>query len=282
MSVARTGLCLRTPAPLLAAALAISLMASLEPGSRAEEATVVQVERVRPKKEKLPTLRFLKENRDFIRAQYDLLRQKRGGDLGDAGEIDPRFLAYQKMLREALAARDTVAAADDSLKRQALLASIGDLARLEERLDTMDRLLAGQRSRLRVLQEDFTGRQQTALIVVLKGYPSRTPVATISITLEDGDTLTVPLTPEHRAALERGGIVQIFHGFVEPREQVVEIAIRGERWPAGDKGFVRLAPARDRVTLLRLDLTSVQPDRGATSIEATTWLHDTRLPLGDG
>jgi len=271
----------RIAAPVLAA-LAISLMASLEPGARAQEAAVVQVERVRPKKEKLPTLRFLKENRDFIRAQYDLLRQKRGGDLGDAAEIDPRFLAYQKMLREALAARDTVAAADDSLKRRALLASIGDLARLEEQLDVMDRLLAGQRSRLSVLQEDFTGRQQTALIVVLKGFPARAPVAAVSITLEDGDTLTVPLTQAHRAALERGGIVQIFHGFVEPREQVVEIAIRGERWPAGDQGFVRLAPARDRVTLLRLDLSPVQPDRGATSIEATTWLHDTRLPPGDG
>ena len=270
------------PARLATLALAAVLATALGPGARAQEATVIHVERVRPKKEKLTTLRFLKENRDFIRAQYDLLRKKRGGDLGDAGEIDPRFLAYQQMLREALAARGRVAAADDSLKRRALLASIGDLARLEEQLDVMDRLLAGQRARLGLLQEDFTGRQQTALIVVLKGYPARAPVSAVTITLEGGDTLMVTLSPDHRAALERGGIVQVFHGFVEPREQVVEVAITGERWPSGDAGFVRLTPARDRVTLLRLDLSPVQPDRGATSIEATTWLHDTRLPPGDG
>jgi hypothetical protein len=77
-------------------------------------------------------------------------------------------------------------------------------------------------------------------------------------------------------------VVQIFHGFVEPREQVVEVAITGERWPAGDTGFVTLDPARDRLTLLRLDLSSVQPERGAASIQANTWLHDARLHPGDG
>ncbi len=269
-------------ARVAALCLAAALLGAPGPSAHSQEATVVKVERVRPKKERLATLRFLRENRDFIRAQFDLLRQKRHGDLGEGGEIDPRFLAYQEMLREALAARDSAAAADDSLRRRELLASIGDLARLEEQLDLMDRLLAGQRTRLAILQEDFTGRQQTALVVVLRGYPAHAPVSAVTITLEDGDTLTVPLSPEHRASLQRGGIVQLFHGFVEPREQAVEISLTGERWPAGDAGFVTLAPARDRVTLLRLDLSPVQPDRGATSIEAATWLHDTRLPPGDG
>jgi hypothetical protein len=265
------------------AALAIvALTLAATPMARAQETQSVTVERVRPTKEKYPTLRFLRENRDFIRARYDLLRQKPGGDEGRAGEIDPRFLAYQEMLRDLFAARDSVSAADDSLARQQLLASITELGKLEDQLDLMDRLLADQRTRLGILQEDFTGRQQTALVVVLSGYPASAAVERVAITLEDGDTLTVPLTDEHREALRKGGVVEIFHGFVEPREQVVEVAITGDRWPAGDTGFVSLDPPRDRLTLLRLDLSSVKPDRGATSIQANTWLHDARLHPGDG
>ena len=266
----------------VAALLAVLAVAAPTAQARAQRAERVTIERVRPKRERIPTLRFLRENRDFIRARYDLLRQKPAGTFGVAGEIDPRFLAYQEMLRDLFAARDSVAAATDSLQRRQLLASIADLGRLEDRLDLMDRLLDEQRTRLGVLQDDFTGRQQTALVVVLSGYPAMAPVSQLAITLEDGDTLTVSLTEEHRAALRMGGVVEVFHGFVEPREQVVEIAIRGDRWPAGDRGFVTLDPERDRLTLLRLDLSKVQPDRGAASIQANTWIHDTRLHPGDG
>ena len=270
-------------APMLAAMLAtLALTLPAVRTARAEETVSVTVERVRPKKDKMPTLRFLKENRDFIRARYDLLRQKPGGGSGEAGEIDPRFLAYQEMLRNLFAARDSVGAAGDSLARQQLLASITQLGRLEDQLDLMDRLLAEQRTRLGVLQDDFTGRQRTALVVVLSGYPAAAGVDRVSIKLEDGDTLSVPLTDAHRASLRKGGVVQVFHGFVEPRSQVIEVAIAGDRWPAGDTGFVTLDPARDRLTLLRLDLSTVRPDGGAPSIQANTWLHDAGLHPGDG
>jgi hypothetical protein len=266
----------------IAVILALALAAIAPSSAPAQAPEAVTVERARPQKAKLPTLRFLRENRDFIRARYDLLRQTPGGAPGGAGAIDPRFLAYQQLLRDLMAARDAVSAADDSLRRQRLFASITELGRLEDQLDIMDRLLSEQRTRLGVLQDDFTGRQRTALVVVVSGYPAAAQVARISITLEDGDTLTVALSEEHRASLRKGGVVQVFHGFVEPREQVVQIAIGGERWPAGDTGFVKLDPARDRLTLLRLDLSNVQPDRGAASIRANTWLHDTRLHPGDG
>ncbi len=273
---------LRAAAGALAALAALVPLAGAPSPARAQEPAPVTVERERPRKEKLPTLRFLKENRDFIRARYDLMRQKPGGGTGDAGDLDPRFLAYQEMLRDALAARDSVAAADDSLARRQLLASITELGGLEQQLDLMDRLLAAQRTRLGVLQADFTGRQQTALLVVLSGYPAGATVERVSVTLEDGDTLTVALTDEHRASLRQGGVVQVFHGFVEPREQAVEVAIAGDRWPAGDAGYLTLDPARDRLTLLRLDLSTVQPARGAASIQAQTWLHDASLHPGDG
>jgi hypothetical protein len=273
------------PSPGRLATLALLALACAAP-SRARAADdvprAVTVERVRPEQDKRPTLRFLKENRDFIRARFDLLRQKPGGQIGDAGEIDPRFLAYQQMLRDLMAARDSVAAADDSLARCQLLASINQLSRLEDQLDLMDRVLADQRTRLGILQEDFAGRQETALMVVVSGWSPEAPVTGVRLTLEGGDTLTVPLTPEQRLSLQKGGVVQVFHGFVEPREQVVEVAITGDRWPAGDAGYVTLDPARDRLTLLRLDLSTLRSDQGVPSIQANTWLHDARLHPGDG
>ena len=270
---------------------AIIVLAALLPGrARAAElpappapaVTAVKVERVRPRREALPTLRFLKENRAFFRARLDALRQTPHGDRGEANAIDPRFLAYQRMLADVGAARDSVAGIEQDRQGRELFASIHDLGGLESQLDLMERLLADQRARLGVLQGDFTGLQRTALAVVLRGYPRSAELSSISITLEDGAALTVPITAEQRGSLQRGGLLQVFHGLVEPRSQVVEVTLGGDRWPQGDSGFVALEPARDRLTLLRLDLSSVQPGRGVTSVVANTWLHDAELRANDG
>jgi hypothetical protein len=92
----------------------------------------------------------------------------------------------------------------------------------------------------------------------------------------------VALSPDQRESLRKGGAVQVFHGLVEPREQVIEVALGAQPWPTGDSGFVTLDPERDRLTFLELDLTRLSPDRGASSIHAGTWLHDASLPPGDG
>ena len=263
--------------------LASAALAGEVPTACAQAAAEVKVERVRPKKEKVATLRFLKENRDFIRARIDLLREKPLGANGIAEQIDSRYLDYPRMLAEIASAKDSVALADDARRRQNLLASITQLGELEADLDQMDRLLAEQRGRLGILEKDFTGNQLTALVVVVSGYPrGDVGVSEIAITLEDGARLSVPLWPEQRQALQRGGVVQVFHGFVEPREQVVEVAITGDRWPSGDSGFVTLDPTRDRLTFLRLDLSEVRPNQGAASIHASTWLHDTKPRSGGG
>lgn len=244
--------------------------------------TEVTIERVRPQKEKLPTLQFLKENRDFVRARFDLLRQTPKDQSGQATLIDPRYLAYEQMLAAIRAGRDSATAATDVIERQQLLASITQLGQLEGQLDNMDRLLAAQRSRLQILQDDFTGRQRTALVIVVSGYPDNDAISEVTVTLEDGAKLTVPLYWEQRLALKKGGVVQVFHGFVEPREQVIQIGIAGEGWPPGDSGFVTLTPARDRMQFLRLDLTGVQPSRGIASVKASTWLNDSKPLSGDG
>ncbi len=246
---------------------------------RPMDAAEVRIERIKPKREKHPTLRFLKENRGFIRARFDLLREKPGEHVETAAEIDPRYLAYQEMLAAVLAGTDSVNTAESERQRLELMASVTMLGSLEAQLDQIERALAAQRVRLGMLQEDFTGDQRTALVVVVGGHPAEGALTEITVTLEDGAQVQVPLTPEHQASLRRGGVIQVFHAFVEPREQVIEIAVTGQGRPEADRGFVTLEPARDRITFLRLNLTGVH---GSSGMSASTWLHDTRVPAVDG
>ncbi|HYM82495.1 MAG TPA: hypothetical protein VEY91_13920 [Candidatus Limnocylindria bacterium] len=277
----------RDPYTPLAGLVGVALLAGacvigFAPMARGQEATSVKLERIKPKKEKHATLQFLKDNRDFIRARFDLLRQQPVERQLAAAEIDPRYLGYRDMLASILAAKDSVAAAEDARQRRDLLASVTDLGDLESQLDLMERQLGQQRERLGVLQKDFTGDQQTALVVVVSGYPKDVALSEIAITLEDGDTLSVPLSAEQQTSLRQGGVVQVFHGFVEPREQIIEVGVTSDQWPSGDSGFLTLEPMRDRLTFLRLDLSTVIPVGGAVSISASTWLHDARIPSGDG
>jgi hypothetical protein len=241
----------------------------------------VKVERVPPPREKLTTLSFLRANRDFIRARYDRLaitpveRQR-------AEAFDPRFLNYADLLAQVQAARDTAGRAEDERSRRHLIESIAQLGTLETELDRVERLLAAQRTRLAILEDDFTGRQSTSLLVVLKGFPAAASVDKIALTLDDGAPLEVELTPEEQESLRHGGLLEIFHGAVEPRDQVVQVKLFGSAWPAGDSGYMTLDPLRDRLTFLRLDLSGVQPAQGGASVQASTWLHEAPTPSVDG
>jgi hypothetical protein len=263
-----------------AAAVALALLAlvAFSPVARATDETEVRVERVRPQTEKHPTLRFLRENIDFIRAALDRTRQKAISRDADAERIDPRFLAYQELIARVMTDHDSVAVAQETQRRRDLLRSVTELGDLESQLDQFDRLLVTQRDRLAILQHDFTGDQRTALAVVLSGLPATVPLTQVALTLDDGSVLSVPLTAVQRDALRQGGAVQIFHGFVEPREQVVQVSLAADGGSAGDAGFITLDPARDRLTLLRLDLSALHAGGGAPDIHATTWLNDAQVP----
>src|SRR5262245_48572019 len=120
--------------------------------------TTITVERERPTREKLPTLRFLRANRDFIRARFDRLREHASVDRAPAASLDPRFLAYRKLLADIAASKDSVVRASDARERHDVFTSIEDLAALEQELDQMERLLHAQRARLGVLRAAFGGR----------------------------------------------------------------------------------------------------------------------------
>jgi hypothetical protein len=276
---------LRRRPSILAGLLVAAAFAAARSWAAASEparATEVKVERMRPVREKLGTLQFLHANRDFIRARYDRLIARPLDRRGSSDEIDPRFLNYADLLNQVRAAQDTAGRAEDERARRHLLESIAQLGTLESDLDRVERQLAAQRVRLAILEDDFTGRQRTTMLVVVKGFPSQAPITEIGITIDDGATQRVALTPEQQQSLRQGGLLEIFHGAVEPREQVVQVTLFGAAWPAGDSGYMTLEPLRDRLTFLRLDLSAVQPAQGGASIQASTWLHEAPAPSVDG
>lgn len=240
----------------------------------------VRVERVRPARSKVETLRFLKENRDFIRARFDRLRARVLPRKAASQEIDPRFLAYRDLRTESIAAADSLALLRAARERQTLLSSVSDLGALEVRLDRLERLLAQQHERLGVLEADFTGEQRTELIVVVAGMPQDGALERIDLVFEHGETITAALDEQQRQALARGGVLEIFHGLVEPRAQIVELSIDGIGLPA-ESGFLTLAPERDRLTFLKLDLTPLGKGHGTASVRATSWRDGAAVAGGD-
>lgn len=260
-------------------ALAAPGTATPPPAAVAEPTvTVVRIERVKPRKEKLPTLRFLKANKDFIRARFDRLRQESRTQAVHAGDLDPRFLEYRKLLAEIAAAKDSVAAAAEARERAALFASVSDLATLERELDQMERLLESQRTRLAVLQADFAGRQRTELDIVLTGHALTGRVDSVAVRLEDGSLHAAGLDSTQRESLRKGGVLEVFRGLIEPREQVLEITLHGEGWTLAGPGYVTLEPRRDQLTFLKLDLAQANPKQGLSSIVAGTWCLDASVP----
>jgi hypothetical protein len=273
------GLIMR-PSSLLPALLALAVSArpaaaattERAPAPAAATVTTVTVERERPVREKLPTLQFLRANRDFIRARFDRLREDPHTTRAGAADLDPRFLEYRRLLAQITTAKDSVTVASDARERQGVFTSVQDLAGIERELDQMERLLDAQRARLVELQADFAGRQRTELDVVVTGNTLAGRVDSVRVTLEDGTSFTSALTETQRGSLIHGGALEVFRGLAEPRAQVVEVSLMGEGWSATGRGFVTLEPTRDRLTFLRLDLSQASPALGIASLKASTWL----------
>jgi hypothetical protein len=264
----------------IAALVLLAVFAACTPAVHAAPApTPVRVGRQRPPKEPLPTMRFLRANREFFRSRLDLLVTRPIQVREGASAIDPRFLAYRDMVAAAGAAGDSLTLAADEDRRRTLFASVTELGGLEAQLDELDRVLAAQRVRLASLQQDFAGHQRTALAVVVSGWPKDGAPDSLALVLDDGTRLDVPLATGPRASLAAGGVLEVFHGLIEPREQSIAIAAIG-RGAAADSGFVTLDPEHDRLTFLRLDLSNMTPGSAASSIAATSWVYDD-LPDAD-
>lgn len=231
----------------------------------------IEVKRAQPEESAHGSLRFLKDNRVFLRARLDRLRVQttRIRD-GQAELLDERLLMLQEMAAAIAAARDTVGAEHTLAAERELLTSVTQLGDLENQLSLMETLLAEQRRRLLLLEEDFLGHQETALVILLKGLPGKHPPASIALT-EENDVVRVALTQTQRESLEQGGIAQIYHEFVEPREHVFVVSFTGAAWAEAQPVAVAVEAARDRLTFLELDLGGLDRDREVSGLATSVW-----------
>lgn len=239
----------------------------------------VRVDGVKPQKKDLPTLRFLKENRDSLQSRLDALRREPSRARDDAESLDPRFLTYRAMSDSVSAAHDAMNARD-RWEDTPLLASVTDLGRLETELDRLESQLDQQEARLRGLEADFAGRQETAVVVVVRGLPERADRCPDALRFIDGfgQSVRADLGSERTAALRDGGVVQVYYDFAEPRDQTWELDLSGGAWSGAEPAYLHFEPVRNALNFLELDLGSVNPDDGAASIGVRTW---TRNPGTD-
>ena len=240
-----------------------------DPGSETVERTEVKTRKA--KKLDHDSLRFLRDNRDFLRAQLDRLRlETKVERRGSADALDSRYLKMQEMAAAIAAARDTVDHAGAELERQQLMASVAELRGLEMQLDMMDSLLTDQGLRLTWMEEDFLGRQETSLVVLVRGEIGET--APDGLVLTDGEeSLRVDLDQTQRASLAQGGIVQVDHRLVEPRAHTIAIALTGEMWDGRDETIVLVDAPRDKMTFLELDLSALDARQPEVALGVDVW-----------
>ncbi len=265
---------MRTSNYLLVAGVAFALWPSIAGAQSAADTTAVEtieVKRADTKAPKHSSLKFLKDNRVFIRAQLDLLKvQTTRTRVDQAQLLDQRYLQLKQMSAAIAAARDTVSAESLMTAQRQLMRSVTQLGELEMQLASMERLLADHRSRVIAIENDFLGHQETALVIVMRGFSGKSAPATIVIS-EDEDVVRVELTPEQRASLEQGGIAQVYHEFVEPREHTIVVSFEGNGWPAGASLPVTFDTARDRLTFLGLDISRLDPNHEAMGLLTDVW-----------
>lgn len=254
----------------LLAARSATVMAQTDADSVGVVETI-EVKRAENQEPKHPSLMFLKDNRVFIRAQLDLLRvQTTRTRVDQAQVIDQRYLLLKQMSAAIAAARDTVSAESLLTAQRQLMTSVTQLGDLEQQLARVEHLLSDHRTRLLAIEQDFLAHQETALVILIRGFAGKNAPATVVIT-EDEDVVRVELTPEQRASLQQGGIAQVYHEFVEPREHVFSVGFEGDGWPAAATIPVTVDTARDRLTFLGLDLSRLDPSREAMGLLTDVW-----------
>ncbi len=256
---------------------AIALAAARVPGAVAQAPAdtagvveTIEVKRADTKAPKHTSLKFLRDNRVFIRAQLDLLKvQVTRTRTDEAQVIDQRYLRLKQMSDAIAAARDTVSAESLLTAQRGLMTSITQLGELEGQMTRMENLLAEHRTRLVGIESDFLGHQETSLVIVMRGFTGKSAPATVVIADEE-DVVRVELTSLQRIALEQGGIAQVYHEFVEPREHVISVSFEGTGWPATSVP-ITVDAARDRMTFLGLDLSRLDPGVATMGLLTDVW-----------
>lgn len=240
-----------------------------------EESRPVAVEQAKPQEAPLPTLQFLRQNRDFLRGRMNAIVQLPTETGSEALPMDERMLRFREMQESMAAARDTLSAVRRNEEQGVFQSGVDELAGLEGQLDLLDSLLTDQEGRIRALEEDFLGHQETELIVVLRGVPPEAMLSGVYFADEAGETMRSPITADDRASLDGGGILEIYHELVEPRETTWELSVVTGDGQISDPVYLRLAPERNRLNFLELDMTGISREGDAEGVRARTWVQRT-------
>jgi len=209
------------------------------------------------------SLRFLRENRDFLRAQLDRLRQVRRELNGGASALNARDLLLRELMAGIEAGEDSLARERALVAQRELMQSVSELGELESQLDRLEVLLGGQSGRLDQIEADYAGRQRTALLILVQNFPQQDGPERIILEDEDSMRWEVSLSAEQREALRAGGAAQILHEFVEPRRLHFSLRFAGSGYDARPAVAVDVDPARDRINLLSIDLARLDPSSEA-------------------
>ncbi|MCP4573441.1 MAG: hypothetical protein GY838_13880 [bacterium] len=259
------GLVLLVGIPVLSGSALAAAPAGGEPAVRTE---VKREEAAAPKHS---SLRFLRDNRVFIRGQLDRLRLLTTLTReGEAELLDERLLGLQELAAAIAAARDTVAVETATTARRELLDSVARLTELDSQLALMENLAAEQKTRLQILESDFLGQQETALVILVRGLPENQAPGGIVLS-ENNEILNVPLTATQQTALRQGGVAQVYHRFVEPRDHIYSVSFSGADWVGVPPVEIPVTAARDRITFVELDLSHLGPAAPTTGLLAKVW-----------
>lgn len=276
-----------TVAPLCISAVLLALVALLPGGSAPATASPasttgaavevpVAVERVKPLSEREPMLRFLRDNRDFLRGRSDALRARPAPRSGAAAALDPRLVDYPALREAAARERDLTLAASDSLARRALLERIEELVAFESELTRLEARFGAAGERMARLERDFGGTPATALVLLLRGLPEAPPDSVI-VRNDDGERWALALTGETAIGLGNGGLARVLHEFVEPRGQWLELSFTGAGWESRPAEYLLFEAPRDRTTVLEVDLRAARVAPDAPPLPARGWIDEPLL-----
>jgi len=250
--------------PMSAIPVLLLLLAASSTNGPGETATV-QVER--QELDSTESLRFLRENREFLRGQLDRLRTRSEWRTSEARELSAHQQWLRGLDRDLDAARDSLGGEGDGTRGRDLLHRIEALATIETRLDHLDSLLTAQAGRLHAIERDYLDRQETALALLATGLPDDEAVA-ILVHHVDGDPVRVALDDVSREALRRGAIATLLHDFVEPRLHELGLSVERSDGSTHELGSVRVRAVRDRLTFVQVDLESADPP---STLKSEAW-----------